>query len=67
MIAGEERAICIDGAMIALGVGAFAGGLTVVLDQQIGSGTGFEGGGGLCCDGLLGFAVGDGVAFAFSA
>ena len=67
MFAGEEGALCVDGALVAFWVGAFAGCLTVMLQEKISAGAGVEGRGGLRFDCVLGFAVGYSIVFALPA
>ena len=67
MFAGEEGAVCVDRALVALRVGAFACHLTVMFEEEIGAGASVEGCGGLGFDCFLGLAVGDTVVFALPA
>jgi len=66
IFADKECTVCVSWTLIALRVGALADRLAVLFEQQIGSGTCFEGSGGLGGDGFLGLAVGHRIVFALS-
>jgi len=67
MFSGEEGTFLVDRTLIAFRIGAFAGRLAVMFQEQIGARSGIEGRWRLRLNCILGLAVVDGVVFALSA